>query len=73
MLCYYFLLTFEGSKFSCITRSPCFEENRKVNGLYYEQPDPNKYIQCNEFGQCFDMQCAWGEVWKQAAKDCGNP
>ena len=66
---------FEGSKFSCKTRNPCFEENTKVNGFYFIQPDQNKYIQCDEFGKCTDKQCSAGLVWKLlgTAGYCGYP
>ncbi|KAK2171936.1 hypothetical protein NP493_1014g01002 [Ridgeia piscesae] len=64
-----------GSTFSCKTLNPCFAENTDVNGFYFEQPDPNKYIQCNNVGTCYDKHCGQGLVWKQAAKagGCGYP
>ena len=47
----------------------------KVNGFYYEQPDPNKYIQCDDFGKCTDKHCSLGLVWKLlgTAGYCGYP
>ncbi|KAI0208135.1 hypothetical protein LSAT2_007185 [Lamellibrachia satsuma] len=57
-------------KYSCNTRNPCFKANTDVNGFYYEQSDPHKYIQCTAGGRCFDMSCGT-LVYKPATRNCG--
>ncbi|KAI0221073.1 hypothetical protein LSAT2_027508 [Lamellibrachia satsuma] len=43
--------------FNCETRNPCFKSNTDVNGFYYEQPDPHKFIQCDANGVCYNKPC----------------
>ncbi|KAI0225839.1 hypothetical protein LSAT2_023408 [Lamellibrachia satsuma] len=46
---------FAALKHVCDTRSACFPQNTNVKGLYYEQPDPQRFVQCDHLGNCDDM------------------
>ncbi|KAI0234759.1 hypothetical protein LSAT2_014909, partial [Lamellibrachia satsuma] len=59
-------------KYNCDTRSPCFTANL-VNGFYFEQSDPHKFIQCDANGGCYDKSCPENEVWKQETPGCASP
>ena len=61
-----------GLMYSCDTRTPCFTENTDAHGFYYEQPDPQKYIQCDQFGKCHPEECPGILVWSQAIHGCDH-
>ena len=51
-------------------RSPCDPENVIINGHYYEHDDPIMFVQCDDFGGCFDKECADGATWNDDDKEC---
>ena len=59
--------------YNCDTRTPCFKENMDAHGYYYEQPDQQEYIQCDNFGKCHPQECQGTLVWNQAIHTCYYP
>jgi len=50
--------------------NPCVDGARGAD-LYHDHcDDPAKFIQCNAWGKCFEMPCAPGTVWNDAANTC---
>lgn len=62
------------SGYDCNTNNPCTEENLAA-GLFYfpSSADPNQFIQCAEWGQCYVMSCPPGLVWLADMLTCGFP
>jgi len=61
----------ESETFDCADKNPCAPENTILNGYYYANSDPTKYVQCNEFGSCNLMNCASTLIWYDDHKSCG--
>jgi len=62
-----------GLMYSCDARTPCFKQNTDAHGFYYEQPDPQKYIHCDNFGVCNLKECGQTLVWSQTVHVCVYP
>ena len=54
-------------------RSPCTEENIANGHFYFTHDDPGQFVQCDVFGNCYDMFCPEGLVWNQTLLTCIPP
>ena len=51
--------------------NPCTDDNIEDGHFYHEHcKKDNKFIQCDDFGGCFAMDCADGTVWSQEDLTC---
>lgn len=58
--------------YSCVENNPC--DPLEVPGqFFYPHTDETMFVQCSEFGQCFEMTCPPGTVWDQDALTCVSP
>lgn len=55
--------------FSCKENNPCYPL-RTPYLYYYESCNEFKFIQCSQWGQCFEMPCAPGTRWSQDLLTC---
>ena len=55
---------------TCTTNNPCTEEAIQNEEFYHTHCDPTMFVQCDEFGGCFEMPCSPGTVWDQDAYTC---
>ena len=61
------MLIFAG--YNCGNNNPC--NPLHTSGLfYYTHENPHKFVQCSQWGQCYEKPCAPGTRWKQAALTC---
>ena len=61
---------FAASNYGCNTRNARFKFNTDLHGFYFEQPDPQRYIQCTAGGVCYEMPCG-PLVYKTVTHNCG--
>ena len=58
---------------TCGQGNPCvYSHNIENHGFYYTHCDPSFFVQCDEWGGCFEQPCAPGTIWSQAYKTCCN-
>lgn len=62
-----------GDGHDCDANDPCDPENTKKNGYYYAHHEETKFVQCDEWGGCFVMNCGPGTAWSQEALTCTWP
>ncbi|XP_014770711.1 uncharacterized protein LOC106869473 [Octopus bimaculoides] len=53
-----------------LKNNPCTKENTDLGKFYFAHPDPQKFIQCTEWGSYYEMPCPLGTVWSQIAYTC---
>ncbi|WP_165703931.1 chitin-binding domain-containing protein, partial [Enhygromyxa salina] len=56
--------------YDCVNNNPCTPENAVNGDFLFTAADPAQYVQCTEWGQCFEMDCAEGALWDQEALEC---
>lgn len=57
----------EPSCYTCSVNNPCTSDTADE---YFTHCDPTYFVQCDAFGGCFEMPCALGAEWNQAALTC---
>ncbi|ESN97757.1 hypothetical protein HELRODRAFT_177819 [Helobdella robusta] len=60
----------ESSKYSCVKNNPCTEENASKRKFYFPHDDPSKFVQCSQWGQCFEMSCPASLIWHATYNTC---
>ncbi len=55
---------------TCTENNPCTPENIENELFYHTHCDPTMFVQCDQWGGCFEMPCALGTVWDQEAYTC---
>lgn len=61
-----------GSGYTCAPPNPCTAANRAIPKYHFPHTDPQKFVQCDEFGGCFVMPCAQGTAWNDAYQTCDH-
>lgn len=61
------------TSYNCSDRNPCTPENAANGQFFFPADDPNQFIQCSEFQQCYVMSCPPGLVWDTVALTCNYP
>jgi hypothetical protein len=59
--------------FTCAENSPCTPDNIANELFFHPHCEPTKFVQCDQWGGCFEMPCAPGTVWDQSALSCIVP
>jgi hypothetical protein len=62
-----------GPGYDCEDNNPCTDENIANGHFYHPHHNPNKFVQCDEHGGCFVMDCPPGLVWDPEAYTCNRP
>ncbi len=62
-----------GDGYNCDDNNPCTQENIDNGDFYWPHEDEDKFVQCDEWGQCFVMECPPGLVWDPVAYTCNWP
>ena len=52
---------------NCADKNPCRNHPDK---LYLGHTNPSKFVQCDAFGGCFEMDCLPSLVWDIEANTC---
>uniref|UniRef100_A0A7R9Z462 Chitin-binding type-2 domain-containing protein n=1 Tax=Pseudictyota dubia TaxID=2749911 RepID=A0A7R9Z462_9STRA len=59
--------------FDCEDNNPCIGHGYTHDHhgqFYFEHCDSKIFIQCSEYGQCFERHCPYGTRWSQAVQTC---
>lgn len=55
------------------TVNPCKHKVSNLTELFHSHPNPNKYIQCDLWGNMYVSDCPPNEVWNDISKTCSSP
>ena len=50
----------------------CTPANISAMKLFFAHPDPNKFIQCDLWGDVYVLNCPAGLVWNQFSETCAS-
>ena len=67
------IIFFPGPGYNCQEKNPCTPENIAAGKFYHPHEDKTKFVQCDQWGGCFEMPCGPGTEWDQDALTCNWP
>ena len=56
--------------YDCVNNNPCTPDNIAQERFYHQHSDPKKFVQCDQWGQCFVMNCGTNTEWSQQDQTC---
>ena len=62
-----------GTGYSCYYNNPCTPHPQSLPvpyQFYYDHKVKGYYVQCDEFGGCFDKPCPRNQAWNPAKNTC---
>ena len=51
-------------------RSPCTEDNMEIGLDYFAHDNAHMFVQCMDWGECFELECPSGMIWDDAEITC---
>ena len=56
--------------FDCGNHNPCTANNRDKKKYFFTHPDKRMYVRCDNFGRCWERDCAPGTTFNAEHSVC---